>query len=391
MFSYFPRIITSALSTSAAFSSTQKYVLLQTSRHFTTGTTVGAPLRKKVTTLDLQKMRDKGKPITMVTAYTYPSAMHVEQAGIDVLLVGDSLAMVELGYDTTLPVTIDEMLYHCKAVARGAQSPLLVGDMPFGSYQRSIDDAYYNATRFLKEGNMDCVKVEGGKIYANTVRALVNGGVAVMGHVGLTPQNISVLGGFRAQGKTIQAAKKLVDDARALQAAGAFSLVIECVPSVVADIITRSVDIPTIGIGAGAYTSGQVLVYHDLLGMLQHAHHAKVSPSFCKSYANIGIEIQRGLEAYKKEVEQRIFPGVQYSPYQVAKEEREHDGKDFETWLVSELKSEGITLRDKKDNHLPKEALQGVPKKPPQTVEAVSEQGQFVTQEQDQDGTIKVY
>ncbi len=147
----------------------------------------------------------------------FPFPLLVEQAGIDVLLVGDSLAMVELGYDTTLPVTIDEMLYHCKAVARGAQSPLLVGDMPFGSYQRSIDDAYYNATRFLKEGNMDCVKVEGGKIYANTVRALVNGGVAVMGHVGLTPQNISVLGGFRAQGKTIQAAKKLVDDARALQ------------------------------------------------------------------------------------------------------------------------------------------------------------------------------
>jgi len=265
-------------------------------------TMVGAPLRKKVTTLEVQKMRERQKPITMVTAYTYPSAMHVDAAQIDILLVGDSLAMVELGHNTTLPVSMEEMLYHCKAVARGASFPLLVGDMPFGSYEASPQVAYQNATRFLKEAGMDAVKLEGGRARADTVRALVDGGVAVMGHIGLTPQRISVLGGFRAQGRTVQAAKDLIADALALQAAGCFAIVIECVPAVVAEMITKALDIPTIGIGAGPHCSGQVLVYHDLLGMLEHAHHAKVAPSFCKIYVQLGRLIQEALDSYRKEV-----------------------------------------------------------------------------------------
>lgn len=198
----------------------------------------------------------------MVTAYTYPSAVHVDAAGIDVILVGDSVGMVELGYDTTLPVTMEDMLHHCKSVARGSDHALLVADMPFGSYETSPEHAYMSAIRFLKEAQMDCVKLEGGKEYVPTIRKLVAGGVAVMGHIGLTPQRISVLGGFRAQGKSLQAAQALLEDAIALQEAGCFAIVIECVPAEVAEFITQSLTIPTIGIGAGNGTSGQVLVYH---------------------------------------------------------------------------------------------------------------------------------
>lgn len=203
----------------------------------------------------------------MVTAYTYPSAVHVDAADIDVLLVGDSVGMVELGYDTTLPVTVDDMIYHCKAVSRGAERALLVADLPFGSYEASPQVAYATAIRFLKECGMDCVKLEGGAQLAEHVRVLVRGGVAVMGHIGLTPQRVSVLGGFRAQGKTLEAAQLLLADALALQEAGCFSLVIECVPAEVAELISRTLRIPTIGIGAGRHTDGQVLVFHDLLGM----------------------------------------------------------------------------------------------------------------------------
>lgn len=199
---------------------------------------------------------------SVVTAYTYPSAVHVDAAGIDVILVGDSVGMVELGYDTTLPVTMDDLIYHCKAVSRGSDRALLVADLPFGSYEASPQQAYASAIRFLKEANMDCVKLEGGANMAPHVKTLVNGGVAVMGHIGLTPQRISVLGGFRAQGKTLSAAQILLADALALQEAGCFALVIECVPAEVAELITKSLSIPTIGIGAGNGTSGQVLVYH---------------------------------------------------------------------------------------------------------------------------------
>jgi len=293
---------------------------------------VAPPLRKKTTSIDLQKLKTKGKPITMVTAYTYSSAMHVDAADIDVLLVGDSVAMVELGHDTTLPMTVEQMLYHCQAVARGATKPLLVGDMPFGSYEVSAELAYTNAIRFLKEGNMDCVKMEGGIHRAETIRRIVRGGVAVMGHIGLTPQSYSVMGGFRSQGRTAVAARKLIDDARAVEDAGAFALVIECVPALVARAITAAVNIPTIGIGSGPYCSGQVLVYHDLLGILQHAHHAQVAPRFCKPYADVGTVIQKGLEQYRQEVENGTFPTEQYAPYSIQDEE----WKQLQTMLLDD-------------------------------------------------------
>lgn len=183
----------------------------------------------------------------MCTAYTYPSAVHVDQAGIDILLVGDSLSMVELGHDTTLPITVDQLIYHTQAVCRGAQHPLIVSDLPFGSYESSAQQAYHTATRFLKETSCDSIKLEGGETRASTVSLLCDGGIAVMGHIGLTPQRVSILGGFRAQGKSIDAATQLIKDAIALEQAGAFALVIECVPAIVAKYITEAVSIPTIG------------------------------------------------------------------------------------------------------------------------------------------------
>ena len=269
----------------------------------------------------MQRLYTSHTPITMVTAYTYPSAVHVDTAGIDILLVGDSLGMVELGYETTLPVTMDEMVHHAKAVSRGAERPLLVADLPFGSYEASHQQAHSNAIRFLKEAGMDAVKLEGGRSRAATIRHLVESGVAVMGHIGLTPQHISTLGGFRAQGKTLQSAQSLLHDALSLQAAGVFSLVVECVPAPVAAAIQRALSIPVIGIGAGGGVAGQVLVYHDLLGFFQHAHHAKVSPRFSKRYADIGAAIQRGLEEYAREVRSGVFPGEQYSPYKMTGED----------------------------------------------------------------------
>ena len=221
------------------------------------------------------------------------------------------------------------MLYHCKAVARGAERALLVADLPFGSYEASPSIAYATAIRFLKEAGMDCVKLEGGAALAEHVRLLVRGGVAVMGHIGLTPQRISVLGGFRAQGKTLAAAQELLKDALALQDAGAFALVIECVPAEVAELISRSLRIPTIGIGAGRHTDGQVLVYHDLLGMFQHAHHAKVTPSFCKTYTHIGAQIQTALNQYKQEVAADEFPGEHFSPYKL---KDDNERKQFAAW-----------------------------------------------------------
>lgn len=259
----------------------------------------------------------------MVTAYDYPSAVHVCRAGIDILLVGDSVGMVELGYDTTQPVTVDEMLHHCQAVSRGARTPMVVGDMPFGSYEVNPEEALRTAIRFVKEGKVNAVKVEGGSNRAEHIRKIVDGGIAVVGHVGLTPQAISVLGGFRAQGRTAVKARQLLDDALAVQEAGAFAVVVECVPSPVAKSVTEALEIPTIGIGAGPFTSGQVLVYHDMLGMLQHPHHAQFVPRFCKNYASVGEEVRRGLERFRQEVEEGSFPQEQYSPYKMSGDEEE--------------------------------------------------------------------
>jgi 3-methyl-2-oxobutanoate hydroxymethyltransferase len=276
---------------------------------------------KKMSVLDLLHKKRKQQPISMVTAYDYPSALHVDLAGIDIVLCGDSVAMVELGYPTTQPVNMEQMLHHCKAVARGAKRSLIVGDMPFGSYEVSEELAMTNAFRFIKEGFTDAVKIEGGRDRANIVQKIVKGGIAVMGHIGLTPQAISVLGGFRAQGRTAVKARRLVDDALALQDAGAFAVVIECVPGPVAQAITNALEIPTIGIGAGPHTSGQVLVYHDMLGMTSHPHHEAFVPRFCKRYAQLGDAIRSGLEAFKKDVEEGTFPSEAYSPYKMPKEE----------------------------------------------------------------------
>lgn len=264
--------------------------------------------RKKVTILDLQEKKQRGEPITMLTAYDYPTALLVDRAGMDIILVGDSLAMVVLGHENTVAVTMEEMLHHCKAVARGAKYPLLVGDMPFLSYQVDRREAVRNAGRFLKEGGMDVVKLEGGQEMADTVKAIVDAGIPVMGHIGLTPQSISKLGGFRVQGKSVEAAKKLLADAAALEEAGAFSIILEAVPDRLAQLITERVEIPTIGIGAGPHCDGQVLVIHDLIGLFD-----RFTPKFVKRYANIFPILTQALEQYREEVLSGAFPGKEHS------------------------------------------------------------------------------
>ena len=262
---------------------------------------------RKVTISDLQAKKDQGQRITMVTAYDYPNGVLVDKAGIDIILVGDSLAMVVLGYENTVPVTMDEMILHCQAVARGAKHPLLVGDMPFMSYEVSIQEAVRNAGRFLKEGKMDVVKLEGGQDRAEVTQAIVKAGIPVMGHIGLTPQTISKLGGFKTQGKSVESAVKLVKDALALQEAGCFSIVLEAIPDRLATLITKKIKIPTIGIGAGAGTDGQVLVLHDMLGLFD-----RFTPKFVKKYANLSETGVKALQQYVDEVEKGVFPGPEH-------------------------------------------------------------------------------
>ncbi|HMX75620.1 MAG TPA: 3-methyl-2-oxobutanoate hydroxymethyltransferase [Anaerolineales bacterium] len=264
--------------------------------------------RKKVTTQTFRQKKERGEPITMLTAYDYPTAMAMDKAGVDSILVGDSLAMVVLGYENTLPVTMDEMIHHARAVARGARSALLVGDMPFMSYQVSAEEALRNAGRFLQQGGMDAVKLEGGRERADAVRAIVGAGIPVMGHIGLTPQSVHQLGGFRAQGKTASAAKRLLEDAKILEDSGAFSLVLESVPARLAEVISKQISIPTIGIGAGAGCDGQVLVTHDLLGLFD-----RFTPKFVKQYANFHAEMNKAFTAYIDDVETKRFPAVEHT------------------------------------------------------------------------------
>lgn len=263
----------------------------------------------------------EGEKIAMITAYDFPSAKHAEYADFEIVLVGDSLGMVVLGYENTQPVTMDEMIHHCKAVRRGAPSRFIVGDMPFGSYESGPQEALKNALRFIKEAGMDAVKLEGGGSRIESVRKLVDSGVPVMGHVGLTPQAVGVLGGFRAQGRTSKKARSIVDDALALQSAGAFAVVIECTPSVVAKAVTEALKVPTIGIGCGPFTDGQVLVYHDLLGLFHHPHHLKHVPKFCKQYAQLGGEVAQALTQYRSDVHTGAFPTEDYCPYKMSAEE----------------------------------------------------------------------
>lgn len=264
--------------------------------------------RKKVTILDLQRKKEKGEKITMLTAYDYPTAMLVDRAGIDIILVGDSLAMVVLGHESTVAVTMDEMIHHCKAVSKGARYPLLVGDMPFLSYQVTVQGAIANAGRFLKEGGMDVVKLEGGQEMASTVKAIVDAGIPVMGHIGLTPQSISKLGGYKVQGRDVAAARKLLDDAVALEEAGCFAIILEAIPDRVAKLITERVSIPTIGIGAGRDCDGQVLVLHDMIGLFD-----RFTPRFVKRYTNIFPQVIEALESYRDEVLAGTFPTDEHS------------------------------------------------------------------------------
>lgn len=266
------------------------------------------PNRKKTTVLAFREKKARRQPITVLTGYDYATALALDKAGLDAILVGDSLGMVVLGYETTLPVTMDEMIHHCRAVARGARYPLLIGDMPFLSYQISDEEAVRNAGRFLQDGGMDAVKLEGGRERLGAVKAIVHAGIPVMGHLGLTPQSIHALGGYRTQGKTADAAQRMVADALALEEAGCFSLVLESVPAKLARWVSERLEIPTIGIGAGVGCDGQVLVTHDLLGLFD-----RFTPRFVKKYADLQGEMARAFAAYKTEVESLAFPSEEHS------------------------------------------------------------------------------
>jgi 3-methyl-2-oxobutanoate hydroxymethyltransferase len=265
------------------------------------------PERKKVTTLALRRKKARGETITMLTAYDYATALAIDRAGIDSILVGDSLGMVVLGYENTLPVTMDDMIHHCKAVSRGASYALLIGDMPFMSYQASVDEAVRNAGRFLKEGGMGAVKLEGGRERLKAIEVIVGAGIPVQGHLGLTPQSVHQLGGFRAQGKSATAAQRLVEDAVILQDAGCFSLVLESIPARLGRLVSERLEIPTIGIGAGVGCDGQVLVTHDLLGLFD-----RFTPRFVKKYSNLHGEMAQAFDAYKNDVESGAFPAEEH-------------------------------------------------------------------------------
>src|ERR671939_1781045 len=273
--------------------------------------------RKQVTLTKLAEMRALGEPIVMVTAYDHPSALAVEAAGVDVVLVGDSAANNVLGYADTVPVTVEELLMLAAAVRRGLRTPLLVGDLPFGSYEASDAQAIATAHRFVKEAGVDAVKLEGGGVMADRARAIVRAGVPVMGHVGLTPQTATALGGYRAQGRTAARARAVLDDALSLQEAGCFSIVFEAIPAEVTDVIMARMEVPVIGIGAGPSTDGQVLVLHDLLAI-----HDGFQPKFVKRYAHVKREMVRGLRDYAEEVRTRRFPAPEHT-YGIAPEEVE--------------------------------------------------------------------
>ncbi|MFW9818601.1 MAG: 3-methyl-2-oxobutanoate hydroxymethyltransferase [Candidatus Thorarchaeota archaeon] len=263
---------------------------------------------QKVTIKDIIEKKKKGEKIVTITSYDYSFAKIVDDTGIDLILVGDTLSMVMLGYKNTLSVTMDEMIHHTKAVSRGVSNALLVGDMPFLSYKINLTDAVKNAGRFIQEGGAEAVKVEGGTEICPTVKAMINADIQVMGHIGLTPQAIYEFGGYLVQGKTIEAAKKLILDAKNLEEAGVFSIVLEGIPWQLAKIITSSVDIPTIGIGAGVYCDGQILVIHDMLGIF-----TEFKPKFVKYFGNIGESIRLALNNYKDEVLNSIYPDREHS------------------------------------------------------------------------------
>jgi len=263
---------------------------------------------KKLTIQDIITMKKNGENVSMLTAYDASFAGLIDAAGIDMVLVGDSLGMVLLGYNSTIPVTMEEMLHHCRAAGKGVKRAVLVGDMPFMSYQVSESEAISNAGRFLKEAGCDAVKLEGGTEMCATVEAIVKAGIPVMGHIGLTPQTASQLGGFKVQGKDADSSRRLLQSARDLETAGAFSIVLECIPAQLSEAITRAVSIPTIGIGAGKHCDGQVLVTHDMVGMFE-----KFRPSFVKQYINLAPQIMEAVATYHEEVKSGSFPDDEHS------------------------------------------------------------------------------
>lgn len=262
----------------------------------------------KNTVLTMQKQKEQGDKISMLTAYDYSTAKLMDQAGINSLLVGDSLGMVMLGYEDTLSVTMEDMIHHSRAVANGAQNALVVTDLPFMSYHISIPDAVANAGRLIKEGHAAAVKLEGGEAFSETIQAITRASIPVMGHIGLTPQSIHAFGGFKVQGKTIEAAQKILQDALAVEKAGAFAIVLEAIPADLAALITKKLTIPTIGIGAGNQTDGQVLVYQDMLGM-----YGEMQPKFVKRYADLGTEMNSAIQHYKTEIQQEQFPAAEHT------------------------------------------------------------------------------
>ncbi|MBN1438870.1 MAG: 3-methyl-2-oxobutanoate hydroxymethyltransferase [Anaerolineales bacterium] len=263
---------------------------------------------KKVTVRSFRQKKEKGEPIAMLTAYDYPAARALDAAGIDAILVGDSLGMVALGYENTLPVTMDEMIHHCKAVARGASRPLLVGDMPFLSYQASPSDAVRNAGRFLQEGGMEAVKLEGGREMLFAIKAVLDAGIPVLGHLGLTPQSVHKLGGMRPQARSAECARKLLEDALLLEEAGVFAVVLESIPARLAELVSKKLSMPTIGIGAGNGCDGQVLVTSDLLGLYD-----RFTPRFVKQYARLLEEMERAFKEYIADVQARAFPASEHT------------------------------------------------------------------------------
>ena len=273
------------------------------------------PAPGKLTVPELGEMKTRGDKIVMVTAYDAPGARLADAAGIDIVLVGDTAAMVVLGHESTTPVTMEEMLFMTRTVARAAKRPLVIGDLPFGSYQVSDEEAVANAVRFVKEGGADVVKLEGAGPSLSRARAIVGAGIPVMGHVGLTPQSATMLGGFKAQGRTSERARRLYDDALALEAAGCFAVVLEAVPALVAEEITAALSVPTIGIGAGAACDGQVLVYHDLLGLYEGR-----APRFVERYANLAEVIRAALERFAADVRGGGFPRPEHT-YSIPDEE----------------------------------------------------------------------
>lgn len=262
----------------------------------------------KNTITTFQSMKDNHKPIAMLTAYDYSTAKLEDESGINGILVGDSLGMVMLGYDDTLKVTMEDMIHHTKAVSRGAKNALVVADLPYMSYHVSVEQAVQNAGRLITEGGAQAVKLEGGAEFTHEVQAMTRASIPVMGHLGLTPQSINAFGGFKVQGKTLEAAQRILDDARALEEAGVFALVLECIPAAIAEKISSELRIPTIGIGSGAGCDGQILVYQDMLGL-----YGDFTPKFVKQFSCAGNVMKEGFDAYIKEVSERTFPAPEHT------------------------------------------------------------------------------